>query len=223
MTHQPAPLVFTDVETTGLNPAHHVAWEIAVIRRDPDGTRTEHLWQIRLDADDLTAADPKALQINRYFERSKPFPAPYTAASLSLGGPPGTRWLPDGGLEDELDAVLGGAVIVGSNPDFDVRFLAETIGAEPGTAPWHYRPLDVATLAAGALRGRGQTESGLTPAEYDALLTPPYSSRALSRALGVEPPGPGVAHTALGDARWAEAVYDAAAGITLASQAGATR
>jgi DNA polymerase III epsilon subunit-like protein len=38
------------------------------------------------------------------------------------------------------------------------------------------------------------------------------SSKWLSRKVGVEPPGEGVAHTALGDARWARDVYDAVTG-----------
>ncbi|MFB7900287.1 hypothetical protein ACFC1B_28655, partial [Streptomyces xiamenensis] len=65
--------------------------------------------------------------------------------------------------------------------------------------PWHYRPVDVATLAAGHLIGAGRA----------AEVTVPYSSRALSRALGVEPPGHD-AHTALADARWARDLHDAA-------------
>ncbi len=31
------PLVSVDLETTGLDPAVHDAWEIAVVRRDVDG------------------------------------------------------------------------------------------------------------------------------------------------------------------------------------------
>ena len=36
----PAPIVFLDTETTGLGPDDE-PWEIAAIRRDPDGTETE--------------------------------------------------------------------------------------------------------------------------------------------------------------------------------------
>jgi hypothetical protein len=39
--------------------------------------------------------------------------------------------------------------------------------------------------------------------------TKPISSRGLSRQIGVEPPAEGVAHTALGDARWVRDMYDA--------------
>jgi hypothetical protein len=38
---------------------------------------------------------------------------------------------------------------------------------------------------------------------------PPYHSDSLSRAVGVEPPGDGVRHTAMGDVRWCVALWDA--------------
>jgi DNA polymerase III epsilon subunit-like protein len=70
---------------------------------------------------------------------------------------------------------------------------------------------DVETLAVGYLRALEQT-AVMTDSERDALrriLTPPYDSMALSRAVGVEPPGQGVRHTAGGDARWAAEMWDA--------------
>ncbi|MBH0244568.1 hypothetical protein I3W98_19500, partial [Streptomyces cavourensis] len=67
--------------------------------------------------------------------------------------------------------------------------------------PWHYRTIDVATLAAGFMWAQEP--------ELMAKDTKPISSRWLSRQVGVEPPGEDVAHTALGDARWARDVYDA--------------
>ena len=79
--------------------------------------------------------------------------------------------------------------------------------------PWHYRPIDIATLAAGYRYG--QAASGAYggdftfPTDYPQV---PYRSYELSRAVGVEPPAKAEAHTALGDARWAKAVYDAVTG-----------
>ena len=85
--------------------------------------------------------------------------------------------------------------MVGSNAHFDASFLRVLLG----DAPWHYRPVCVATLAAGYLRGRGEQ------------VTLPYSSRDLSRAVGVEPPGAD-GHQALVDAEWALRVWDAVNG-----------
>ncbi|MFE1362602.1 3'-5' exonuclease [Streptomyces harbinensis] len=189
------PLCFVDTETTGLDHRRHVAWEIAVIRREPAGTDTEHLWQIRPTRDSLAVAEVEALRISRYHERMA---VPEGAEAMQII-PDGTaRQLTLPKLADALQATLEDAVLVGSNPAFDAAFLKALL-AGVTEAPWHYRPVDVATLAAGHLIGAGRGNE----------VTVPYSSRALSRAVGVEPPGDD-AHTALADARWARDFYDAA-------------
>lgn len=192
-------LAFVDTETTGLDPTRHDAWEIAVIRRDPDGTETENLWQIRVP---LESADPEALKIGRYEERF----IVHDEWAAALVAPTGKRilnlTLPE--MLFDLQDALSGAVIVGSNPGFDVAFLTPLLRRHNRRLTWHYRPVDVATLAAGYLHGAGRAD----------LPTVPYSSRGLSLAVGVEPPGDDTAHTALGDARWARDVYDAVTGGT---------
>ncbi|MCK1813309.1 3'-5' exonuclease [Streptomyces sp. XM4011] len=196
------PIAFVDTETTGLGPAIHDVWEIAVIRR-ADGVDAEHLWQIRLDAQQLEKADPEALRINRYHERVAAIDPRFGAADMTHPcGMPHLVHYP--GMVDALHAALADAVLVGSNPAFDAAFLKALLARAGATeTPWHYRPVDVATLAAGHLIGAGRS----------AEVTVPYSSRSLSRALGVEPPGHD-AHTALADARWARDLYDAATGTT---------
>jgi DNA polymerase III epsilon subunit-like protein len=113
----------------------------------------------------------------------------------------------------DLQEALAGAVIVGSNPGFDVAFLSKLLWAHGRKLPWHYRPVDIATLAAGYQNGIAATlrSAGGEMKEGD-LLSLPFSSRSLSSWVGVEPPGDDVAHTALGDARWARDVYDAVTG-----------
>lgn len=191
-------LAFLDTETTGLDPTRHEVWEIAVIRRERDGSETDSLWQLRVP---LETADPEALKISRYHERFAVRDTWDAAAIIdSTSGRVLNLSLPE--LLFDVQDALADAVVVGSNPGFDLAFLTALLKRHGRRLPWHYRPADVATLAAGWLHGAG----------FGHIATVPYSSRDLSRAVGVEPPSDDTAHTALGDARWARDVYDAITG-----------
>jgi DNA polymerase III epsilon subunit-like protein len=195
-TNHPPPVAFVDTETTGLDPFQHDAWEIAVILRKPGEADQEAVFYLEPD---LTHADPKALEINRYHERVK-------MEDWSWGKPQD--------VARDLYRLLDGAVLVGSNPAFDADMISNIFTRyywHP--KPWHYRTVDIATLAAGYRFG--QRDSGAYGGDFafpGDLPSLPFSSRGLSRAVGVEPPGEGVAHTALGDAIWARDVYDAVTG-----------
>lgn len=206
------PIAFADCETTHLDAEIGEAWEVAVILRESDATAapatdTEYVWQF---TPDLAVADPEALRIGRFEERfSVPFGVSIDAAFTGYdSGPvvPMTRMQ----AVSAILSVLRGAVLVGSNPGFDDRFLRKLLGA----APWHYRPVCIATLAAGQKLGMAKLArlAGAEPLPSDEVQFP-FSSRDLSRWTGVEPPGPSVAHTALGDARWARDVFDAVTGV----------
>jgi DNA polymerase III epsilon subunit-like protein len=202
------PLVFIDTETTGLNPDLHEIWEIAVIRRDADGIDWQSHYQIRKTELHLTTvADEKALEIGRYHERMI-LPDDCFYAQIDGAGKPCA--MSHETLVYSLTRLLDGAMLVGSNPAFDAAFLRNLMDA----APWHYRTIDIATMAVGHLYGQAYTLTKQNcDAEYynraDALLADGWRSYELSRLMGIEPPKPSVAHTAVGDARWARDVYDA--------------
>ena len=81
---------------------------------------------------------------------------------------------------------LAGAVI-----SFDEERLRKLLRSENECPMWHYHLVDVEAFAAGKLQ-----------------VAPPWNSEDLSRAIGVDP-GQYERHSALGDARWAQALYRA--------------
>lgn len=91
----------------------------------------------------------------------------------------------------EVARATAGAHLVGAVPSFDAAFLAPFLRAHHQCPAWHYHLVDVEALAAGRLG-----------------MAPPWRSDELAEALGVGTPED--RHTALGDARWARAVYHAA-------------
>lgn len=167
-------------------------WEIAIIA--PDGR--EYCWQIKPD---MSHADPRALDIGGYWDRC----FAHLDEFVPLPGHCKATHHPDperaGKIETaeevarDVAGLLAGASVVGSNPAFDERFL--TLWMRRHGQPWaaHYRTVDVTTLGAGALEP-----------------TPPlpWSSHAISLVHDVDPDDY-ARHTALGDARWVKALYEA--------------
>ena len=131
--------VFVDVETTGLDEEVHQAFEVAWALE----TGPVHSFTVPHDID---GADPYALEVNHYHERFHQLQDNYAG---HFG------W-------SALDAVLEGAQVHGSNPDFDVRMLYRTFDRFGWDRPGiYYRTVDVCTYAAGAL--------GVDPAGLDKM------------------------------------------------------
>lgn len=84
-----------------------------------------------------------------------------------------------------------GCHLVGAVPSFDEERLRKLLRSNGACPEWHYHLVDVEALVAGKLG-----------------IEPPWDSDELSRAVGVEP-DEDARHTALGDARWAHALYRA--------------
>lgn len=203
-------LAFVDTETTHLSPELGDAWEIAVIIRRGTNPDRELLWQIRTS---LAKADPEALDIGRYHER---FAVPDGALAAKMPTSGEGAPVPVTGKDMMLDLMdaLDGAIMVGSNPSFDASFLTKLFGSAHVTPAWHYRTIDVATLAAGFLYGQAER---MTHRDCDASwygkvaerIGFPWKSYQASETVGVPRPAGAAAHTALGDARWARDLHDA--------------
>ena len=179
------PLVFLDTETTGLDPYRDDIWDIAWITVDDQG-RNEHQLYVQHDAN-------KAVQLPAEFRAD--WARRYDATTAV---PPFQM------VKMLLDTIAGKAHLIGACPWFDQEFLRITFDAAGDTFPWHYHLVDVEALAVGALAK--QAEPFSDQHAYPPL-QPPWESDQLSRAIGVDP-DEFDRHTALGDARWAEAMYN---------------
>ena len=188
------PLCFIDTETTGVHPAR-LPWEIAIIRREPDGTQRETLLQI--SPVDLSGADPFGLKIGRFYERA----AGYGTTTLD------TEIHREAHAAEIVERETRGAHLVGAVPNFDTETLDAMLRRHGLIPAWHYHLIDVEALAIGYLHGR-DTENP-AGAYSDAATELPWDSNAISKACGIEPPAEDERHTAMGDARWAMRLYDA--------------
>lgn len=173
-------VAFVDTETLGLDPVRHPIWEIAIIVDD-----VEHCWQVEVLDFHLENAQPEALAISRFHERYDATTA-YTRRDSA----------------ERVEKLLAGRQIVGAVPSFDEERLRRLCncalrgGLPPeGRYPWHYRPICVESMMLARLRGAGE------------IVDVPWKSHELSVRCGV-PNVPAEEHTALGDARWAKAIYE---------------
>lgn len=199
-----APIAFVDTETTGVHPGRR-AWEVAIIRREPDGTeRTLHAFVSDVD---LSEADPFGLKIGRFYERHPRFAREFgengMAEAHRVSGDP--VYATESRVAELVERMTRGAHLVGAVPNFDAEVFADMLRRWWLTPAWHYHLVDVENLAVGYLAGR-------RPFDHNEPVTLPWSSDDLTRACGVEPAGDDERHTALGDAKWAMRLYDAIVG-----------
>lgn len=179
-------IAFLDTETTGLSPRYNEIMEVAYITRelkDPDkgdvcGFVPDQETHFSLYFDPQRA-DMKALEVNRYYARQRELEA------IRLD-----QWH----AVEKMVRDLRGVVIVGNNPQFDLRFIERFLinhGVSNPT-PWNYHPVDLKALVMGHAPGSPQ---------------PPWRTGDVAEVVGV--PIPNGYHSALVDARWNRDVYDA--------------
>ena len=173
-----SPLVFLDCETLGLDITDPI-WEVAAIRREPDGTETRHHWHVGGEfGQPVTPAPDFPERFRADFDRrygvDQPIePWPYVASQLEL-------------LFHDRPHVVGAV------PNFDTERIARQLDVDG----WHYHLIDVENLAVGYLSGRGEPLPPL-----------PWNSDDLSRAIGINPDDYR-RHEAMADVEWARDIYD---------------
>jgi len=190
-------LAFCDVETTGKCPDKgHEIWDIGLIIRDGPGVAdAEYQWFIKPD---LGNADPDAVPVGRYYERA---PAPGVTA------PNGPQWSDPAKVAPILARLLDRAILVGSNPAFDAKFLAAFLSNHGECGTWSYHLVDVRQRAIGYLLGKGAVASHRS----DEQAVDTWKTARIFTQLGVDL-NAFRAHEALEDAKIARAVYDLTGG-----------
>lgn len=190
------PIVFLDTETTSLRHDRR-AWEIAMIRREVDGTEAEtHLF---VDVS-IANADRQALAIGGYFDRHPKHADPQETADC--GTPQQRHFVSEGAAAREVARLTQGAHLVGSNPAFDAETLSCLLRDHGHLPMWHHHLIDIGPLLIGY-------RCGVTPS---VPIEMPYRVPDLALCAGIPLQDPDTLHTALGDARWVRTVYDAIVG-----------
>jgi hypothetical protein len=181
-------LVFLDTETTGLAIDADI-WEFAAVRREDDGSETDlHLF---IEHDEAKCKNlPESFLADHYAR----FPSHGRETKRRDAAWEIYHFI-QGGLLDSPDKPH----VVGAVPNFDTERLSRMfrVVIEQRKDPWHHHLIDVENLVVGWLAGRGK-----------ASPSRPWDSNELSRLVGVDPDD-FVRHSAMGDARWAMAIYDA--------------
>jgi len=195
-----ARIVFLDTETTSLRPDRR-AWEVGLIIRDPGQPDEQHQRFIHADDLDLGNADVMSLKIGRFYTRHPQFDPNRTAMC-------GVNIHREQVVLREVEQWTRGAHIVGAVPNFDTEVLGARMRANGICPSWHYHLVDIEALAVGCLAAKIAASNG---AADPGLIGLPWQSDMLSAALGVTVSEED-RHTALGDAKWARAVYDAVTG-----------
>lgn len=199
------PIVFLDIETDGLRPNRHL-WDLAMIRRETDGTETTHQVFVPIS---LTDADPYALKVGRFYERH-PL-GRWLANPAGNGGMPrpgnGGSWPNYVTLYDAahlVARVTHEATIVGCNPSFDTHTLERLLRSNGLQPTWDYHLCDVRERAIGWLLC---SDALLAASDLEQSKT-----GQLATACEVSLSSDEDRHTALGDAKFARRWYDTLAG-----------
>lgn len=185
---------YVDTETTGLDPDVHEIWECALIVEGPKGPQ-EHHWFLPVD---LGRADPFGLAVGQFYER---YPDKRCYPEI-----PG-KITPLDEFAYEFSMRTRGLHMIGAVISFDDKRLEKLLRWNKQLPGWHYHIFDVEAAAVGWCRGKGIDLEGALKDDGSS-----WDSTKLSRLVGVDPDDFLPKHTALSDARWARAMYNATVG-----------
>jgi hypothetical protein len=221
-------VVFVDTEFTTLSRhravgrAERQLWECALIIRDPGADDIEVEWQIRPD---LRRASPDSLRIGKYYRRNRLVEEPI-GTGLIIVGPGFGELKPEDAygvsrlttadvIAAQIGRVIDGATVVANVPDADHLALDAFMTEHGQSFTPFYRLKCAETLIQGWLLGRRSAMDQYNVVDKSDL--PPYpvfpwDPREMAVRAGVPLPDPALAHRALVDARWTQAIWDAAHG-----------
>lgn len=191
-----APIAFLDCETDGVHPDRKV-WEVAVIRREPDGQQTE--WQAFVDIDLGDTPDGFGVTVGKFYDRHPLGRHIAHRDDWSLPSWGRKEHMSERDAAYEVAKLTHGATIVGINPSFDTHALERLLRRHGLIPAWDYTPVCAKTWAVGWLVGRGLLDP--TP--------PPWKTGDITEKLRIPLMPDEERHTALGDARLAMRIYDA--------------
>lgn len=176
-------MISLDLETTGLDPRRHEAWEIGLVTEDA----YEYLWEFPVR--NLGDAEAGALQVSGYYDRrrlrgvAEDLALPLEAALT--GKRVGVTYISCEEAARDIAELTVGERLMGCAIQFDMSFLTALLQRYGAMPAWHHRALDLGSYAAGCAGARE-----------------PFASRTMAERVPNEE-----AHTALGDARWNWAAY----------------
>jgi hypothetical protein len=197
--------VFLDTETTGLHPYKgHEVWEIGAIVADDHAVLDDVTpYLFRVYPSDMALADPGAIAVNRFYERTAHLDPPDPNGDGIH--PQGERWSAYGPLSRWVSTMFEGALVIGNNPSFDLEMLEMFVIRNNNIlAPFH-RKVNVIDLALGRifeelrwLKHATSLDHATRRTQLEATAQFPHSSTKVLKAAGC--PDNEDPHTALGDA-----------------------
>lgn len=201
-------ILFLDTETTGLNLERHEVWEFAAVEvhnddhLDAPGKRHHLIWQPTW----LENADPGAIKVNHYYERTHGLMTADMAGWDEILDPTGEY------LSDPFDAakyiarLAEDAILVGNNPAFDEMFLTKFCYEQSQVFAAFHRKINVVDMALQRCIdiANNHADEELRKQASDATRLPHSSTRVLNAAGCPKNENP---HTALGDALHVQAAF----------------